>query len=164
MKKRTVKKVLAVAMAATMATGVFAGCGQSSDGAASTESGKTAKSGEDNHFSMWIYQTDGAGTYYTDYNDASAVQYIEAQTWDTKNGGIGEGNSLDFDFQVPVAGSEVDNFNTLIATGDYPDLLDLSVSTENAAALADDGILMEITDYVEQYMPHYVHIWTNIRN
>lgn len=156
MKKRTVKKVLAVAMAATMATGVFAGCGQSSDGAASTESGKTAKSGEDNHFSMWIYQTDGAGTYYTDYNDASAVQYIEAQTWDTKNGGIGEGNSLDFDFQVPVAGSEVDNFNTLIATGDYPDLLDLSVSTENAAALADDGILMEITDYVEQYMPHYV--------
>ena len=134
MKKITWKRMLSVALAATMVAGVFTGCGKSS-----------SKSNDPDHFSMWIFQTDGAGKYYTDYNDAAAVQYIEAQTWDTEKGGIGDGESLDFDFQVPVAGSERDNFNTLISTGDYPDLLDLTVSSESAEALADDGILMDIT-------------------
>ena len=145
MKKITWKRMLSVALAATMVAGVFTGCGKSS-----------SKSNDPDHFSMWIFQTDGAGKYYTDYNDSAAVQYIEAQTWDTENGGIGDGESLDFDFQVPVAGSESDNFNTLLSTGDYPDLLDLTVSSENAEALADDGILMDITEYVEKYMPNYV--------
>ena len=95
MKKITWKRMLSVALAATMVAGVFTGCGKSS-----------SKSNDPDHFSMWIFQTDGAGKYYTDYNDSAAVQYIEAQTWDTENGGIGDGESLDFDFQVPVAGSE----------------------------------------------------------
>ncbi len=147
MKGRTGRRILAAAMAAAMTAGVLTGCGQSDGGKGEQEA---------DHFSMWIYQTDGAGTYYTDYNDAAAVQYIEAQTWDTENGGIGEGKSLDFDFLVPVAGSETDNFNTLISTGDYPELLDLAATTQNAVSMVEDGILMEITDYVEQYMPHYV--------
>ena len=68
----------------------------------------------------------------------------------------GKGENIKFTFQTPIAGSETDNFNTMIGTGEYTDLVDLSYYTGSIAALAEDGVLMDITEYVEEYMPDYV--------
>jgi hypothetical protein len=102
---------------------------------------------------------DGEGTYYEDYKDNPAVQYINAQYWDVENGGIGTeetGVKLDFSFLTPISGSESDNFNTMISTGDYPEILDLTLATDTPQALYENDVLMEITEYVEKYMPNYL--------
>ena len=149
MKKQTVKRVLALGLAAVMTAGMLAGCG-----------GNGKSGGDDgDKYTFWIYRTDGEGMYYEDYKDAAAVQYIDAQLWDAENGGIGKdgkGVDLDFDFMVPVTGNEKDNFNTMIGTAEYPEAMDLTVSAESPQAMVENGTLMEITEYVEKYMPNYL--------
>lgn len=140
------KKVLTLALAAATAFSAltFGGCGGSGSG--------------DNTFTWWIYATDGKGTFYTDYDDNPAVQWVNHQTWDIENGGIaedGKGESLTFTFQAPIAGAETDNFNTMMSTEAYPEIIDLNVA-ESAETLVEEGVLVDITEYVEKYMPNYL--------
>lgn len=143
------KRVLSLGLAAVTACSMLAvtGCGnQSADE-------------DDNTFSWWIYMTDGNGTYYDKYEDNPAVEWLNQQYWDVENGTIGtaeNGTSLKFTFQAPIAGSEQDNFNTMLSTGDYTDIMDLSAATDNAQTMVNEGILMDLTDYVEKYCPNYV--------
>ena len=60
------------------------------------------------------------------------------------------------DFQLPVSGSEKDNCVTLIATGEYPDLMEMTVYPDSVASLYNEGIALDITEYVEKYMPNYL--------
>ena len=143
------KKWLSLLLAGTMAftTLAFTGCGGNSD------------SGDADTFSWWIIATDGDGTYYDEYDDHPGVQWLNNQYWDVENhtlGSEGNGEQIKFTFQTPISGSETDNFNTMISTGEYTDLVDLSYYTGSIATLAEDGILMDITEYVEEYMPDYV--------
>ena len=111
-----------------------------------------------NTFSWWLYTDDGAGTYYDSFEDNPAVQWLNQQYWDTENHTLGtadSGSELHFTFQTPIAGSEQDNFNTMISTGEYTDLLDMSLIAD-PMGFYDDGVIMEITEYVEKYMPDYL--------
>ncbi len=159
MKNKLLKRIFAIGLTAVMAVSMIAGCGSKGDDKGS--SGTDADSGEglDASFTWWIYKTDGSGTYYDDYKDSPVVQFINSQYWDVENGGIGTeetGRKLDLSFLVPIAGSEGENFSTMISTGEYPEILDLNGSTENAQSLYESGILMDITEYVEKYMPNYL--------
>ena len=152
MKNRIVKRILAAGLVTVMAVSMLAGCGGKGG------SDKGGQSG-DTKFTWWIYKTDGEGTYYDDYKDSPVVQYINQQYWDVEKGGIGDektGTKLDLSFIVPIAGKETDNFNTMIATGEYPEVIDLNGSTESAQAMNENGIVMDITEYVEKYMPNYL--------
>ena len=53
-------------------------------------------------------------------------------------------------------GSEQDNFNTMIATGEYPEIIDLAYAGQSPQQLYEDGILLDITEYVEKYLPNYL--------
>ena len=44
----------------------------------------------------------------------------------------------------------------MMSTGEYTDIIDLAMSTDTAATMVDEGTLLDITDYVEKYMPHYI--------
>ena len=110
-------------------------------------------------FTWWIAQMDDHGQYYETYEQSPVAQFVNAQYWDVENGGIGtaeNGTQLDLSFLVPIAGSESDNFNTMIGTGEYPEIMDLSFSSDSPQALYENGVLMDITEYVETYLPHYV--------
>ncbi len=144
------KKLMSLGLAAAMVltTAVTAtGCGSKS-------------SGKDD-FTWWIYTTDGAGTYYEKYDDNPGIQWLNAQSWDVENGGIAkddeEGTQVTLSFQNPIAGAEADNFNTMISTGEYPEIIDLSISS-GVESLYEEGIAMDITEYVEKYMPNYVKL------
>ena len=144
------KKLLSLGLMATMAFSMFsfAGCG-----------GKSAGGGGDTEFSWWIFSTDGNGVYYEDYEDNPAVQWLNAQYWDVENGGLGteeNGTNVKFSFQVPITGAEQDNFNTMMSTEQYTDIIDLAVSSDSSSTLVNEGVLMDITEYVEKYMPNYV--------
>ena len=145
------KRVLSVLLASVMAVSALAmtGCGDKGKG-----------SGDADTFSYWIVMTDGGGTYYDEYDDNPAVQWLNQQTWDVENhtrSADGSGESLKFTFQSPIAGSEQDNFNTMISTESYPDIIDLTYAGSKES-LVEDGVLMDITEYVEKYMPDYVAI------
>lgn len=119
---------------------------------------KTSEGGDT--FSYWITMTDGEGTYYDSYEDNPAVQWLNQQYWDVENHTLGDkdnGTNIQFKFQAPIAGSEQDNFNTMISTGEYTDIIDLAYAGSKDA-LVEDGVLMDITEYVEKYMPDYVAI------
>ncbi len=148
MKKKWLSLLLAGTMAFTALA--FTGCG-----------GGNSDSGDANTFSWWIIAADGDGIYYDEYEDHPGVQWLRNQYWDVENhtlGSEGNGEQIDFTFQTPIAGSETDNFNTMLGTGEYTDLVDLSYYNGSIATLAEDGVLMDITEYVEEYMPDYLAI------
>ncbi len=97
MKNKVVKRVLSVGLMAAMALTLLAGCGGKGDGGdkgngggVSGEGGEETDefAGKDNNFKWWIYKTDGEGQYYENYEDCVTAQWLRAQSWDVKNGGI----------------------------------------------------------------------------
>lgn len=119
----------------------LAGCGKSGSG----------------KFEWWLASRHQM-SFYTDYDDNPVVRYIEDyKTFENKDG---EKQKIDFDYMSPTSNGAESDFATLITTGDYPDLMDLSVYTGSSVDLYNQGIAMDITDYVEQYMPHYM-AWLN---
>jgi len=116
---------------------------------------------EEQSFKWWIGDTDGQGTYYLDYEDNPGIQWLNQQKWSSETGSYvqdGSGKQLDLSFMTPVKGSERDNFNTMIATGSYPDIINMAYSNDSPRQLYEDGILIEVTEYVEEYMPAYLEV------
>ena len=135
------KKIMAMLLCLSLVLSL-AGCSSNLGGKGN---GATA----DTSFSWWIFA--GAdSSYYTEYEENPAMQYLMSKSWGTDN------KKLDLDFMVPVGGSEKDNCVTLISTGEYTDLMDLSVYPGSITELYDDGIALDITEYVEKYMPNYL--------
>ena len=144
MKKRWISLLLCAALSCSVLG--MTGCGGTKGSDADT-------------FSYWIFTTDGGGTYYEKYEQNPAVEWLNQQYWDVENHTLGDessGEHIEFTFQSPISGAEQDNFNTMISTGEYTDIIDLVASTNSAETLHDEGIVMEITEYVEKYMPDYL--------
>ncbi len=156
-KSKLLKRTLSVCLMAAMAVTLIAGCGKGDDGGGNEDKrGETPK--KDATFTWWINQTDGSGEYYEDYKESSVAQFVNQQYWDTENGGIGteeSGTKIELSFLVPIAGSESDNFNTMISTGEYPEIIDMARAADSPQTMYEEGILLDITEYVESYMPNY---------
>lgn len=127
-------------------------------GSLTTLAGCSKKDGP-NDIQWFIAKHDGVGKYYDKYEESMVVQWINNQKWDGENGGYSKdgasGDKLNFSFIAPIAGAEQEALNTMIISGDYADLIDLQLSTSSAKQLIEDGVLMDITEYVEKYMPNY---------
>lgn len=141
-------RLLVALLTFAMMISVLAGCGGGDD--TSTK----------NHFSWWITTTDGYGTYYEVYEDNPAIQWLNQQYWNNEEGGLGtseNGSQLKLSFIAPIAGAEADNFNTMMATGEYPEIIDMSYAG-SAQTLYAEGYILDITEYVQNYMPNYMKL------
>lgn len=132
--KKIAKRTLCLALAILTllsTVSMLAGCGDNGTGEVDT-------------FTIWL-GSNVDSSYYTSYNDNPVIQYIEKKF------------EIDLEFISPVVGNETDNFNTLVATGDYPDMMDLSFYTGTISDLYDngDGICLDMTQYIADYMPNY---------
>ncbi len=163
MKNKTVKRILSVGFVAAITVTMLVGCGgkenSADDGEADGSVDGDKFAGKSTAFTWWINQTDSNGEFYEYYEQSPVAQYVNQQYWDVENGGIGTeetGRKLELSYLVPVTGSESDNFNTMIGTGEYPEILDLARSSESPQAMYENGVLMDITEYVEAYMPNYL--------
>lgn len=58
-----------------------------------------------------------------------------------------ENKKVSFEFWVPAAGSETDNWQTMIGSGDYADVLSGMIADAPKNMLAN-GIAMDLTDYI----------------
>ena len=112
------------------------------------ESGK--KSAKDTlEITWWIPKAEDS-TYYMSYEENPGVRQLETMEFN--------GHKVNLKFTVPISGSERDNFNTLMMTEDYKMLFDMSFCTSSPMELLEDGVIWDLTPYMEEYMPHYMQI------
>ncbi|MBQ9188706.1 MAG: hypothetical protein IJ138_05220, partial [Clostridia bacterium] len=97
----------------------------------------------------WIVRGEDS-SYYPSYDENPAARYFETMTFN--------GRKIDLHFLVPLSGAELDNFNTLLATEDYAMIMDMQHSTTSAAELYEDGIIYDLTPYIDEYMPNYKRV------
>ena len=122
----------------TLAGIILTGCGDNN--------GKT--DGETVKYGIWL--TNGEDTsYYETYDKNPGIEYVLNKTWGPDN------KKVALDFIVPVAGTQVESFNTLLSTGDYPDMMSSTMYNGSFVDLYEQGIILDLTDYVDKYMPNY---------
>ena len=113
--------------------------------------GTTAQSATpETTFDWWIY-SGTSSEYYDNYAENPAIQYTLRQGWGPEEKGIA------LSFLQPPPGSEADNYATMIASGDLPDIID-AVICDPPRIMVEKGYGLEITDYVLAYMPNYVEL------
>lgn len=110
---------------------------------------ENASSSDTVQITWWIPRGEDS-TYYMSYDENPAVRYLETMQFN--------GHNIDLTFTVPISGSERDNFNTLMMTEDYKKVFDMSFCTSSPAELLEDGVIWDLTPYMEEYMPHYMEI------
>jgi hypothetical protein len=112
----------------------------------------------ENQFGWWIMQTDGLGTYYTKYEENPTIQWLVNQYWNKTAHTLGtekDGEKIGLSFIAPPAGNEQDNFDVMISTQEYPEIINLSIAGA-PKQMYEDGVLIEITEYIEKYAPNYL--------
>ncbi len=109
----------------------------------------------------YLLATGVDSVFYEEYEDGPVAKWWMDQLWDSD--GDGTAKKISIDFITPPAGSEKENANTLLATGEYPDIMAMSNSSQSATQLFEEGIAMDITDLVKEYMPNYLY-WVDQHN
>jgi len=141
MKTRTCRSrrfVALMVMVAILLTLVLSSCG---DNGGQTD-GETVKYG------VWIINGEDT-TYYPTYEKNPGIEYLTSRTWGPDN------KKVSLEFFVPVSGQQADNFNTLLSTGDYPELMDATMYNGSIIDLYEQGIILDLTELVDQHMPNY---------
>ncbi len=97
----------------------------------------------------WMVINAGAANFISSYDENPAYQAIQ------KNTGV------DIEFIHPAAGNTTEQFLTMLASGKIPDMIlmnNQSWYTGGLQAMYDDGIIIDLTPYLEQYAPQYKEI------
>lgn len=129
-------KRLALAAIAGIAAVSMTGCGNGSGSAS-----------DDHTYSVWLYNGQDA-SYYTDYAENPSIQYLMSQTWGENE------DTIKLEFQVPPAGSQQNNYETMMATGDFPTMMQNSVA-DAPPRMLESGNILDLTELVQQYMSNY---------
>ena len=133
---RKVKRIIGVALAAAMAISMFAGCGDDAG---------TATTGE-RKLTYWLGNS--VSTYVSDYNEAISLQKMQ------------ESIGIEVDFIHPTSAAWEEQFNIMLASGEYTDLIQYNWGTKYnggyEGALAD-GLVVELTDKLDK-MPNFKKI------
>ena len=109
----------------------------------------SGKSTDDTTFTYWMYNSVDA-SYYTDYNDNPALKYALSKMYGPEN------KQLQMAFWVPPAGTAVDNYQTMIGSGDYADIIENTIGDSMLVSYTN-GISLDLTAYVLEYMPNYLN-------
>ena len=135
MKKQ--KRIMAMMLAILLAMIGVAGCADKS--VSETSSDQT-------EFSYYICIPNGAQTVFKSMNDLPMFQEMEKRT------------GVKINFQSPAAGSGTEQFNLMLATGDYPELIEAAWSTEYPGGpqkAIEDGIILPLNDLIDKYAPNF---------
>ncbi len=99
----------------------------------------------------WLIESGEDSTYYSDYNENPVAIYTQLNKEYA-------GAELKFEYKQLVVGSEKDQYTTMISTGEYYDVMGINYAPYSPAVLNEMGIALDITEYVEKYMPNYLKV------
>lgn len=156
------KKILALLLTASMGIVSLAGCAGNGDGANSSQDNAQTSlgeaSGEENGtsneqpvdygeqitISAWVHTDDNGDGHMSSTNENPVLTYLS------------EKFNVAFEWQIPPVGTESEQLNLMIGSGDYTDVFDSTFSQQTCEELYEDGVIVDLTPYVEQYMPNYM--------
>ena len=153
------KKIVALFLTAMTTVAAITGCSKdagqaggstSSADYAYNENGEwTWPLKEKKELSIWIVWSND---YVENPNDLKAIQKMEELT------------NVHVNWQVVDAASAQEQFGLMLASGEYPDIIrDCGIyypgGTEKGV---QDGVLVDLTDVAEKYMPNYTALRTSI--
>lgn len=175
------KKLLALTLVIVMALSLLSGCGSGKDGAPSetkpgstdaSKAGQAADGGEDSQapdtaaggveldpasglplsagqgypksgeISVWhVWSSD----YLESFDEVAITPEVEART------------GIKTDWTTVAIGERNEKFGILLSSGDLPDLIYAQTSEYpgGVAQAVEDGLFMDITEFVDQYVPNY---------
>lgn len=151
-KNSSLKRSLAMGMAVAMVGATLAGCGGSSSAAASSTAESTAgseaaaepanaeKPYEGTTLTWYTKLNANVSDNYTNLGETPWAQYVEEKT------------GIHIEFQHPTQGSEDEEFAVMVASGEYPDIIEhtwTSYSGGGGAAI-NDGVIIALDDYMDQ--------------
>ncbi|MCI9626770.1 MAG: extracellular solute-binding protein [Clostridia bacterium] len=131
---RKPKKSIVAALAAGLLAGALCGCSGVSENVAGEENLK---------LSWWTINHQPA--YISNYNEVAAFRQMQEKT------------GVEIAFLHPAAGQETEQFNVMISSKDYPDIIDWQWETEYPGGMnkaVSDGVIIKLDDYM-QYAPNY---------
>ena len=160
------KKVL-LCLSLIVAIGLFAACGSSNDNDTDSSQQETSQTQDesvtpapggnlagggldainwDEHvtFTWWLLPPP-PNDFYNTANDNAVVNYLEQRF------------NVTFSFEEPVIGTEGDALALMMGTGRYTDVIHLGVYPGSVTQLYDDGIIVNIAEWLE-YMPNLQNI------
>lgn len=143
--KKTLVLLLAVTLFCTMA---FTGCGEKKEAA----SGVIDKVVYDGGYPI---ETDKTLTYYTrsgtilsevatDLNETEYAKELIKRT------------GINIEFKHPPVGQEAEDFNLLLASNDFPDIIETNwfFNNQGPAALMEDEVILPLNDIIEKAAPN----------
>lgn len=159
MKKRISRRQFLAALGVTAAAGVLAGCGGSDSSSASAASSGAASvpAGEivyptyplaDGTKTISVYMRDSTSGVVSNWGDIKCFQVAADKL------------GVNIQFIHPAVGSEADQFNLMIASGEYPDVIqwDFRSSAMSLEQLIDSGVLINMNDLIHTYAPNYLDL------
>jgi len=132
---KKVTKLVAVASAAALIAGSLAGCG-----------GNKGGSGEGGALRYWATLDGASAQTISSYSEMLMYQEMEKAT------------GVKVEFIHPVAGSTgAEAFNTLLASSNLPEMIEYNWNSYagGADAAIEDGVIIALNDYLEDYAPNY---------
>lgn len=159
-KQSTLKRALALGMSAAMVGATLAGCGggsassaaESTAAASSTETASSASTEADAAATTdndkpyagttltWYTTLNGnVSDNYANLGDTPWAKYVQEQT------------GITIEFQHPTQGSEAEEFAVMLASGDYPDIIEYTWTkySGGAGAAVNDGVIISLDDYMK---------------
>ena len=108
--------------------------------------------GGPNHFSIFIPSGESDEFYGVHYEKNPVVKYLESKTWNVD----GEDVQLSFEWDIP-ASDPTGYLGTAINTMSYSDVMDVTSATSimSVRSMYDVGMILDLTEYVDKYMPNY---------
>ena len=159
------KRILPLALAGVMTVGCLTGCSgaESESNAASvasaSESYETAETANiepeaatyplsEEPVTLTIYKRDSSNGVIADYNEMAGYKAAFERL------------GVNVEFIFPAVGSEADQFNLMIASGEYPDIImwDYNSTPMSLAEMVDSGVLIDMDPYIRQYAPNYLKV------
>ncbi|SES16186.1 putative aldouronate transport system substrate-binding protein [Butyrivibrio fibrisolvens] len=153
------KKIVALFLTAMTTVAAITGCSKDAGQAGGSTSSADYAYNEDGEWtwplkekkelSIWIVWSND---YVENPNDLKAIQKMEELT------------NVHINWQVVDAASAQEQFGLMLASGEYPDIIrDCGTyypgGTEKGV---QDGVLVDLTDVAEKYMPNYTALRTSI--
>lgn len=172
-KRGTAKRTAALAVAAAMTAASLAGCSSSGSApettkaaetkaeetsAATTAAGEaaetTAAAGENEKpyagtkLTWWTKLNANVSATYPNLGDTPWAQYVKEQT------------GIEVEFIHPTVGSEAEEFSIMVASGEYPDIIEHTWTTYagGPGAAISDGVIMNLDDVMANHAPNFTKL------
>lgn len=98
-------------------------------------------------------------TYFMGF-ESNSLNYMEGgdlmnhQVWTW----LRENTGVTIDLRVVDKTQQTDQFNLMLASGDYTDLMNVADYSAGTEAAYEEDIIIDLTDYIEEFMPNYNQI------